>query len=86
MYGLEGNDRFVVSGKQNKKTPIYLISGKGDNTYEVSNGKNIRLYAYPDEKEKLKETGKVKKVLSDSENIHHYDYEKTRYSNFSFTP
>ncbi|MCD8193118.1 MAG: hypothetical protein LUD74_00915, partial [Tannerellaceae bacterium] len=86
LYGLEGNDRFVVSGKQNRKTPIYLISGKGDNTYEVSDGKNIRVYAYPDEKEKLKETGKVKKVLSDNETIHHYDYEKTRYSNFSFTP
>lgn len=86
LYALNGNDTFEVEGKAKKEIPVYLISGKGENTYDIESGKNIRIYGYESEKEKLDTIPHVKKILSDDETIHAYDYEKIKYHTTSFTP
>lgn len=86
LYCLQGNDTFQVEGKAKKEIPVYLISGKGENTYDIESGKNIRIYGYKDEKEKLDTIPHVKKILSDDETLHAYDYEKIKHHTTSFTP
>lgn len=86
LYSLQGNDTFHVEGKAKKEIPVYLISGKGENTYDIESGKNIRIYGYKAEKDKLDTIPHVKKILSDDETLHAYDYEKIKHHTTSFTP
>lgn len=86
LYSLQGNDTFQVEGKAKKEIPVYLISGKGENTYDIASGKNIRIYGYKAEKDKLDTIPHVKKILSDDETLHAYDYEKIKHHTTSFTP
>lgn len=86
LYALEGNDTFEVEGKAKKEIPVYLISGKGANTYDIACGKNIRIYGYKAEKDQLDSLSHVKKILSDDETLHAYDYEKIKHHTTSFTP
>lgn len=44
LYGLEGDDRYEVNGQANKEMPVYLIFGKGENTYQLDPGNHIRIY------------------------------------------
>lgn len=86
LYALEGNDTFEVEGKAKKEIPVYLISGKGKNTYDIASGKDIRIYGYKAEKDNLDTLPHVKKILSDDEALHTYDYEKIKHHTTSFTP
>ena len=86
LYGLAGNDCYIVKGKAGKEFPVYLITGKGNNTYEIENGNHIRLYAYETERQKLDALPDVHKIITNEPSVHEYDYEKMRYKEFSFTP
>ena len=86
LYGLDGDDYFTVNGKASKEIPVYLITGEGDNDFDLTSGKKIRIYAHKKEKEKLKEVSYARKIISDNPEIHSYDYEKTKYHTTSFTP
>lgn len=86
LYGLEGNDTFQVSGHAKKPIPLYLISGTGRNTYDVSAERGVRIYAYPDERDQLDSLRHVRKIISDQEDLHAYDYEKIKHHTVSFTP
>lgn len=85
LYGLEGNDSLHVQGEASKRTPVYFISGGGDNAYSFDSDKGIKIYAYPEEKAKLKGSG-AKVIYSDLESVHQYDYEKINHRDISFTP
>lgn len=86
LYGLEGDDRFEVSGRANKEVPVFLIAGKGKNTYRMEPGHHIRVYEYESGKAALDTVPHVKKVFSDIPEIHQYDYNKIKYHKMSFTP
>lgn len=86
LYGLKGNDHYEVEGFAHNHFPIYLIPGNGDNTYNIQQGNGLRIYAYPSEKEKLDTIPHLRKIISDSEEIHTYDYKKIKYHDVSFSP
>lgn len=86
LYGLEGNDRYEVNGESKKEMPVYLISGKGDNTYQLEPGHHIRIYEYKSRKEALDTVPHAKKIFSDLPEIHDYDYGKIKHHDISFTP
>lgn len=86
LYGLEGNDHYEVKGVNDNHLPVYLISGKGDNTYTIQQGKDLRVYGYLSEKKKLDTIPHLRKIFSDSEDIHAYKYKKIKYHNIAFSP
>lgn len=86
LYGLEGNDHYEVEGVGDNHLPVYLISGKGDNTYTIQQGKDLRVYGYLSEKKKLDTIPHLRKIFSDSEDIHAYKYKKIKYHNIAFSP
>lgn len=44
LYGLAGNDTFEVKGNTRKDFPIYLISGEGENQYQLNHNRKIHVY------------------------------------------
>lgn len=86
LYGLAGNDTFQVTGDAKKHIPLYLISGKGENTYDIASGRGVRIYAYPEERDRLDTLSHVKKIISDDEKVNGYDYRKIKHHTLSFTP
>ena len=44
LYGLAGNDTFEVRGNTRKGFPIYLISGEGENQYQLNHNRKIHVY------------------------------------------
>ncbi len=86
LYGLDGNDTFQVTGRVKKPIPLFLISGKGENTYDVAAKHGVRIYAYPDQKERLDSVQGAKKIVTGEESVHAYDYEKIKHHTLSFTP
>lgn len=86
LYGLEGNDTFQVTGQAKKPIPLFLVSGKGENTYDIAAKHGVRIYAYPDQKEQLDSVRGAKKIITDEESVHAYDYEKIKHHTLSFTP
>lgn len=86
LYGLAGQDTFQVSGKAKKPIPLFLISGKGEKTYDISQTRGVRIYAYPDQRDRLDSVKHVKKIFSDEEKVNAYDYQKIKHHTVSFTP
>jgi len=86
VYGVGGNDRFEVTGEAANSVPVYLISGSGENKYDIEDTKKLRVYGYPEEKDALTDYPKIWKYLTDSTHIHQYDYNKIKYHTHSFTP
>lgn len=86
IYGVGGSDRFDIRGRTDNTIPVYLISGSEENEYHFDNTKKLRVYGYPEEKDSLATHPKVWKYLTDSTNIHQYDYNKVKYHTNAFTP
>lgn len=86
LYGLEGNDHYEVAGLAYNHLPVYLISGNGDNTYDIRQSNDLRVYGYPAAKETLDSIPHLRKIFSDSKDIHAYDYKKIKYHDISFSP
>lgn len=86
LYGLEGDDHYEVKGEARNTLPVYLISGTGDNTYDIRQSGNLRVYGYRSEKEKLDTIPHLREICSDNEAIHAYNYKKIKYHETSFSP
>lgn len=85
LYGLGGDDSFEVN-KRKRNISVLLIGGKGDNDYEVQQGKNVFIYESESEKEKLKEISKAKVIIPNDESALDYNYQQLRHTSFSITP
>lgn len=85
LYGLQGDDRFEVTGKAGKEKPIYLIGGKGRDSYNFDSGKKLRVYEYKDAKGTLDSIHGARTIFSDSDSLMLYDYKKTKYNTASFS-
>lgn len=85
VYGLQGDDIFEVN-KRAKSIPVLVIGGKGVNDYKVENGKNVSIYEYTSEKERLKSLQKAKVIIPNDSTSLDYDYKQLRHTTFSFTP
>ncbi|BAO56403.1 metallophosphoesterase [Nonlabens marinus] len=76
IYGLDDDDEFFVSGTGNSKIQIVIAGGKGKDLYDISKGKNISVYDYKSEDNRIKSTSRAKVILRDDYDINHYDTEK----------
>lgn len=50
IYGLNDDDEFVVSGEGNREIMVRLIGGHGDDVFDISNRKNLKVYDWKHEK------------------------------------
>ncbi len=76
LFGLDDDDVFVVEGETSGKTVAIAISGgKGNDSYEIKDGKKIKVYDYRSEENKVDNQGAFV-VLRDDYDINHYDYER----------
>lgn len=86
LYGLGGNDDFEID-KKKRNISLLLIGGEGRNNYNIIQGKNVSIYEYKSEKERLREEIKTAKVIiPNDESALDYDYQQLKYSTVSFTP
>lgn len=50
IYGLNDDDEFVVSGEGDREIMVRLIGGHGDDVFDISNRKNLKVYDWKHEK------------------------------------
>lgn len=86
IYGLDGDDSYEIKGDYRNKIPLYLLGGKGRNYYDIRSKSNLKIFGYKSHNTELKSTDDAKVILTDNDNIHNYDYRKTRYKDISFSP
>lgn len=84
IYGLNGNDKFHVSGSENPGLKIRLIGGYDDDSYEVVNGNSTKIYDFKSEKNSIK--GNTARKISPHYNTNMYDYRKPTYNFFIGLP
>lgn len=85
LYSLGGDDTLSIR-KKYKGIPLLLIGGKGNQVYDIEQAAGVKLYGLKDEKKKLDSLENVKVVIPSDEKALDYDYEKSRYTKWSFTP
>lgn len=85
IYGMNGNDDFKVWGKERNKIPVFLISGKGQNRFQIDKNSNVRIYDYKSKKTH-DSIHNARTILTNNRDILRYDYEKTKYHSVSFSP
>ncbi len=86
LYGLQGNDHFEIKHDEGRPLKVLLITGEGENSYDFQSKKNLKVYAYPSEKQTFDSISGVRPVFSENERVVGYDYKHTKYSKFSFSP
>lgn len=85
IYGLGGDDNFEVD-KRHGRIPVLLIGGKGKNNYNIKNGENVSVYESESQKERFEGQVHTKVIYPNNEKSLEYDYQKLRYTEWSFTP
>ncbi|WP_029902187.1 hypothetical protein [Prevotella sp. 10(H)] len=86
LYGMEGNDSFVSQGQEHNKIPVYILSSKGDNDYNIASHSKAKVFGYPSQKNVLDTVNNARVIVTDNDKIMEYDYTKTKYSSISFSP
>ncbi|WP_299273163.1 metallophosphoesterase [uncultured Psychroserpens sp.] len=85
IYGLDDDDVFKVYGEGNKLINIRLIGGQNKDSYDVQNGKRVKIYDYKSkESEFITKNGRIK--LTDDYETNVYDYKKLKNSSNQFIP
>lgn len=85
VYGLGGDDVFDLN-KNTNDIPVLVIGGKGENTYNVANGRNVSIYEFESEKERLKPIKSARIIIPNDSSSLDYDYQRLRHTTLSFTP
>lgn len=77
VYGLDDDDVFNVSGEADQLIKIRLIGGQNNDTYNILNGKKVKIYDYKSKENTFKRTNGIVKLTDDYEtNV--YDYKKLK--------
>ncbi|MBJ2174768.1 metallophosphoesterase [Aureibaculum sp. A20] len=85
IYGLDDDDVFKTFGEGNSLIKIRIIGGQNNDTYNVENGKRVKLYDYKSKKnEFITNKGSVK--LTDDYETNVYDYTKLKNNINQFIP
>ena len=75
IYGLDDDDTFVVKGEDKDLIKVRIIGGQNNDTYNILNGKKIKIYDQKSKKNTfLTKNGKVK--LTDDYETNVYNYKK----------
>jgi len=85
IYGLDDDDVFKITGKGERPIKIRLIGGQNKDTYDIVNGKRVKIYEYKSkENEFLTNVGSKK--LTDDYEVNVYDYKKLKNSSNQLIP
>ncbi len=75
IYGLDDDDTFVVKGNAKEFIKIRIIGGQNNDTYNIVNGKKVKIYDQKSKKNTfITKNGKVK--LTDDYKTNVYNYKK----------
>ncbi|WP_424492940.1 metallophosphatase [Salinimicrobium sp. GXAS 041] len=85
LYGLSGEDKFITSGEGEDLVKIKVLGGPGEDLYDFSNPKKIKLYDYKSTKSTITNS-RSNKLLVDSYDINRFDYEKRKYQENKILP
>src|SRR5690606_15477654 len=77
VYGLDDDDTFEVTGKNNK-IKIRLIGGLDKDEFKVASKNNVVVYDYKSEENSVSEAKKVRIKFSNDYTTNRYDYEKLK--------
>ena len=85
IYGLDDKDLFVVKGTGDDLIKLRIIGGQNNDTYNIINGKKVRIYDHKTKKNTFVTKNGSKKLTDDYEtNV--YDYKKLKNNANTFTP
>ncbi|GAA4272763.1 metallophosphatase [Aquimarina gracilis] len=79
LYGLDGNDSFVVEGNGDNPIKTRIMGGRKNDTYDFKNTKKVKLYDYKSKNNTIVNK-KSRRWLVDSYEINNYDYKKRKYN------
>jgi len=85
IYGLDDEDVFHTYGDGNDLIKIRIIGGQNNDTYQIENGKRVKLYDYKSKKNEFS-TKRGKKKLTDDYETNVYDYTKLKNNINQFIP
>ncbi|MCG1037510.1 metallophosphoesterase [Polaribacter sargassicola] len=85
IYGLDDDDIFVVKGDEDSAIKLRIIGGQNNDTFNIKNGKRVKVYDYKSKKNTFV-TNKGLKKLTDDYETNIYDYKKIKYNQFLLTP
>jgi hypothetical protein len=85
LYGLDDDDTFETIGKSNK-IKIRIVGGQNNDSYKVSDGRNVVIYDYKTKKNDITLAKKATLKLSDSYDTNTYDFKKIKTSQNQFIP
>ncbi len=85
IYGLDDDDVFKISGDGDRLIKIRLIGGPNKDSYNIENGKQVKIYDYKSKKNEFITNKGAQKITDDYEtNV--YDYKKIKNSSNQFIP
>lgn len=76
IYGLDGADRFTVRGKQKDLIFLRIIGGHGTDTFDLKNGKRVKVYDIASTENIVKEKNGGVIRFTDVYNLNIYDYRR----------
>lgn len=78
LYALDGEDSIHVSGSSNKYIEIKIIGGQKEDTFVVTNGKNIDVIDFKSKPNNITQAKKANLVLVDDYKLNTYTYPKKK--------
>ncbi|MGB7785737.1 MAG: metallophosphatase [Salinimicrobium sp.] len=79
FYGLNGNDRFKVTGTGDDLIELKVMGGEDEDTYAFKNAKKVKLFDYKS-RESIITNPDSKKWLVDSYEINKFQYQKSKHT------
>lgn len=76
IYGLDGDDHFTVEGDSKDLIFLRIIGGNGTDTYNLKNGKRVKIYDIGSTKSIVQEKNGGSLRFTDVYNLNNYDYRR----------
>ncbi len=76
VYGLDDEDVFEVKGDGDKPIYIRIVGGQNNDTFKISNGRNVKVYDQKSKKNTIEEKGSASFRFTDNYDYNTYDYKK----------
>ena len=92
LYGLYGDDEFVVEGNEKTTIKVSLLGGLDEDRYAISNTRKLKIFDYKIKKNNFENIGNTRLILTDDYDINQYNYRNPKYNvfttfmNFGFNP
>lgn len=85
IYGLDGEDTFIVDGNGGKPMDIKIVGGRKNDVYDFRNTKKVKLYDYRTKPNTIV-NNRSKKWLVDDYEINDFDHTKMKHSTNQILP